>query len=110
MRRLLVGRDAKKERSLSRLLLMKKKTIWIMVTKSHGNRDTEKAVLDPLFLNPFSTLIEIRADNHLFLTLVVKVVFSAQIQKTNRTHLTAPPDKVFMKQNLKSILQTKNKR
>jgi hypothetical protein len=108
MRRL-VGRDAKKERSLSRLLLMKKKTIWIMVTKSHGNRDTEKAVLDLLFLNPSSTQIEIRADNHLFLTLAVKVVFSAQIQK-NRTHLTAPPDKVFMKQNLKSILQTKNKK
>jgi hypothetical protein len=109
MRKLLVGRDAKKERSLSRLLLMKKKTIWIMVTKSHGNRDTEKVVLDPLFLNPSSTQIEIRADNHLFLTLAVKVVFSAQIQK-NRTHLTAPPDKVFMKQNLKSILQTKNKK
>jgi hypothetical protein len=104
-----VGRDARKERSLSRLLLMKKKTIWIMVTKSHGNRDTEKVVLDLLFLNPSSTLIEIRADNHLFLTLAVKVVFSAQIQK-NRTHLTAPPDKVFMKQNLKSILQTKNKK
>jgi hypothetical protein len=109
MRKLLVGRDARKERSLSRLLLMKKKTIWIMVTKSHGNLDTEKVVLDPLFLNPSSTLIGIRADNHLFLTLAVKVVFSAQIQK-NRTHLTAPPDKVFMKQNLKSILQTKNKR
>jgi hypothetical protein len=104
-----VGRDARKERSLSRLLLMKKKTIWIMVTKSHVNRDTEKAVLDPLFLNPSSTLIEIRVDNHLFLTLAVKVVFSAQIQK-NKTHLTAPPDKVFMKQNLKSILQTKNKK
>ena len=105
-----MGRDAKKERSLSRLLLMKKKTIWIMVTKSHGNRDTEMVVLDPLFLNLSSTIqIGIRADNHLFLTLAVKVVFSAQIQK-NRTHLTAPPDKVFMKQNLKSILQTKNKR
>jgi hypothetical protein len=104
-----VGRDAKKERSLSRLLLMKKKTIWIMVTKSHGNRDTEMVVLDPLFLNPSSTQIGIRADNHLFLTLAVKVVFSAQIQK-NRTHLTAPPDKVFTKQNLKSILQTKNKK
>lgn len=81
-----------------------------MVTKSQDNQDTEMVELDLLFLSRFSAIQrELKVDLHPFLTLAAKVVFSAQIQKSV-TPLTAPPDKVFTKPNLKSILQTKNKR
>lgn len=81
-----------------------------MVTKSQDNQDTEMVELDLLFLSRFSAIQrELKVDLHPFLTLAAKVVFSAQIQKSV-TLLTAPPDKVFTKPNLKSILQTKNKR
>ena len=82
-----------------------------MVTTSQGNQDTEKAVQDHLFQSQSSTIQRgLGADNRLFLILEVKVVFSAQIQKTNGTRPTDLPDKVFTKRNLKNILQTKNKR